>query len=234
MPNAETPPSALFIYKQHKEIMEEKIYQFLRSQLGNTSVSERTIRRKAAKLAKTITRDEDLTPEAVADDVADLKEWSGELNHEVSAKVEEFRKNHKAQPTPESKAQPEEQKPDAATAVILEKLSALENSLKERDFKDKADAMRVEVKSKSGELKVSRKDIWDNIAATINVGTESTSESLLAGVKKTYEDNLKLYFGDGAKPYNTSSETTGVRGGKDDFKAFAEQLRAEGKLPQNN
>ena len=40
--------------------MEEKIYQLLSEKLGKTSLSERTIKSKAARLAKKVTKEDEI------------------------------------------------------------------------------------------------------------------------------------------------------------------------------
>lgn len=69
--------------------MEEKIYQKLVAALGKTSLSERTIRSKAKRLAKTITKDEELTDDAISDSVDDLKDLAGNLSHEITTQLTE-------------------------------------------------------------------------------------------------------------------------------------------------
>lgn len=68
--------------------MEEKIYQKLIQSLGKTSLTERTIKAKAARLSKKITTEEQLTDDAISDAVEDLRDVEGQLNHEVKSAVE--------------------------------------------------------------------------------------------------------------------------------------------------
>ena len=67
--------------------MEEKIYQKINEGLGKTSLSERTIRSKAARLAAKIKTDEELTEDVLSDAVEDLRVLAGQLDHDVAEKV---------------------------------------------------------------------------------------------------------------------------------------------------
>lgn len=204
--------------------MEEKIYQFLVKQLGNTSVSERTIRRKAAKLAKTITTDEQLTAEAVADDVEDLKEWSGEKNHEVSEQVNKFKKEYKPQP------KPEEDTADTELEKLKQQVADMQKSLEAKDKESLIASIRLGVLNKAEELKISKKAVWKDCVNGLNLTNESTSESVLADAKKAYEQKVKDYFGDGATPYSTTSKAEETS--NDAIDGFFARKAEQGKFPK--
>ncbi|MEG1684572.1 MAG: hypothetical protein RR319_01305 [Bacteroides sp.] len=67
--------------------MKEKILQAIKEKLGKTSLSEKTIAKKAERLAKKITKDEEMTTDVIADAVDDLKDIEGQLNHDVAEQV---------------------------------------------------------------------------------------------------------------------------------------------------
>lgn len=68
--------------------MEEKIYQLLSEKLGKTSLSERTIKSKAARLAKKVTKEDEITDDFILDAVSDLKDLEGQFGHDLKTELE--------------------------------------------------------------------------------------------------------------------------------------------------
>lgn len=64
--------------------MKEKIFSKLKETIGKTSLSERTLQKKAEILAKSITSEDLLTEELMADVIDELKTLEGQLNHDVA------------------------------------------------------------------------------------------------------------------------------------------------------
>lgn len=70
--------------------MKEKILQKIKTALGTTQLSDRTLNEVAVDfLAQTITTDEQLTDEAIANQVKWLKVMEGQLNHDVAEKLKQ-------------------------------------------------------------------------------------------------------------------------------------------------
>jgi hypothetical protein len=113
--------------------MEEKIYQAIVKGLGKTSLSERTLNAKAARLAKKITKDEELTDEVVQDAVEDLKETEGQLNHEIAEKEKAL--DEKRQKEKKEKEGPKE-KPDDEPPSWFKKTQEEQNARLEKIEKD--------------------------------------------------------------------------------------------------
>lgn len=119
--------------------MEEKIYQAIVKGLGKTSLSERTLKAKAARLAKKITKDEDLTDEVVNDAVEDLKETEGQLNHEIAEKEKAL--GEKKQKEKEQKKESGNDQGDEPPSWFKKHQEEQEKLLKERLEKIEKDAL---------------------------------------------------------------------------------------------
>lgn len=86
--------------------LEEKIYQLLSEKLGKTSLSERTIKSKASRLAKKVTKEDEITDDLISDAVSDLKDLEGQFGHDlktelekqVKAKEEEWKNKYSPKP----------------------------------------------------------------------------------------------------------------------------------------
>ena len=103
--------------------MEEKIYQQLLEKLGKTSLSERTIRAKAAQIAKKITTEEALTDDVIANNVEDLQVLDGQLSKDVADLVKvAIEKQPKPTPTPTPTPTPKE----GERHKLLERLEQME------------------------------------------------------------------------------------------------------------
>lgn len=118
--------------------MTEKIYQKLLEKLGKTSLSERTVKTYAGQLAKTVTKDEELTDEVIASAVEMLKALGGQYDHDLA---EAIKKNP---PKPEP-PKPEPPKPEPSKdepfkdyekrIAELERLSRQQEERYEREIK---------------------------------------------------------------------------------------------------
>ena len=118
--------------------MTEKIYQKLLEKLGKTSLSERTVKTYAGQLAKTVTKDEELTDEVIASAVEMLKALGGQYDHDLA---EAIKKNP---PKPEP-PKPEPPKPEPTKdepfkdyekrIAELERLSRQQEERYEREIK---------------------------------------------------------------------------------------------------
>lgn len=204
----------------------EQILSQIKEKLGQTSLSDRTLTDYVnAHL-----------PEGEPDDAyfdkhaGFLKSLNGQYSHDVAAEVNEFKKNYKPQPD-----KPKEETPPKGDDELLKRLEALEMARENEKKANALNSIRAEVKAKATELKVANKAIWNDVAETIQVKEDATSEDLLAEVKKTYEKKLKQYTGEGAIPYGgdqKSGATVSAEEAKAKVEAFKEKQRARGKLPK--
>lgn len=213
----------------------EKILSEIRSKVGQTRISDRTL---TTYINRHAPKDGDPDEAFFNDAVEFVRELNGNYSHDVATdvntqvetKINEFKKNYKPQQEP-----PKPDKPDEGNE-LLKRLEALE---KERENEKKAlavNSLRSEVKSKADELKVSNKALWNDVVAAIEVKDGATSESLLGEAKKAYEQKLKDYTGEGAMPYGGSqrggSPQVSSEEAKDKREAFKKRMQAQGRLPK--
>ncbi|MEA4949263.1 MAG: hypothetical protein VB068_06375 [Petrimonas sp.] len=203
----------------------EKILSEIKTKVGQTSLSDKTLTDYINGNLPT----EGIEPDEAYFDKHSgiLKSLSGNFSHDVANQVNEFKKNYKPQPD-------KKDEPDKTDNELLKRLEKLEE---EREKEKKAfavNSLRSEVKSKAGELKVANKALWNDVAETITVKDDVTSETLLAEVKKTYEKKLKDYTGEGASPYDGGKRATQVSSeeAKDKREAFKKKMQAQGRLPK--
>jgi hypothetical protein len=208
----------------------EQILSEIKTRVGQISLSDRTLTDYISAHL----------PEGEPDDayytkhVEFLKSLNGNYSHDVANEVNEFKKNYKPQPVEPKK---EETLPKGDDE-LLKRLEALEKAYQEEKRANAINSIRAEVKGKATELKVANKAIWNDVVETIQVKDETTSEDLLAEVKKTYERKLKEYTGEGASPYGGSQRsgapTISAEDAKAKVEAFKEKQRARGKLPKKD
>lgn len=211
----------------------EKILSQIKSKVGQTDVSDQSI----ADYVKLHLPDDAEPDEAFYDKAVKLiKSFQGNMSNfaattvrkQVDAKLNELKNSQS----------PEAETPKEGDSELLKRLEALEKAYQEEKRVNAINSIRAEVKSKATELKVANKAIWNDVVETIQVKDETTSEDLLAEVKKTYERKLKEYTGEGAIPYGGSQRsgapTISAEDAKAKVEAFKEKQRARGKLPKKD
>lgn len=206
---------------------QEQILSEIKAKVGQTSLSDKTL---TDYVSANI-------PEGEPDEayftkhVNILKSLNGNYSHDVANQVNEFKKNYKPQQEP-----PKVETPPKGDDELRKRLEALEKAYQEEKKANALNSIRAEVKSKAAELKVANKAIWNDVVESIQVEDDSTSENLLAEVKKTYERKLKEYTGEGASPYGgnqrSGAPAVSTEEAKARIEAFKEKQRARGKLPK--
>lgn len=130
--------------------MTEKIYQKLLEKLGKTSLSERTVKTYAGQLAKTVTKDEELTDEVIASAVEMLKALSGQYDHDLAEAIK------KTPPKPEP-PKPEPPKPeppkDEPFKDYEKRIAELEKKSKEQEERYEREIKAVKLKNVSDAVK---------------------------------------------------------------------------------
>lgn len=106
--------------------MKEKIFSRIKDGLGKTSLSERTLQKKAEILAKIITSDELLTEAMMADVIDELKTYEGQINHAVAEAI----KNQIPAPVTKDKVAVPEPKVDDDDGEFRKKMLAEIEALK--------------------------------------------------------------------------------------------------------
>ena len=201
---------------------QEQILSTLIEQLGQTSLSERTLR--------------DYVSENIPEEgkefnferhVRFLKSLDGNFSHDVAAQVEDFKKNYNPQPKETDKDNESESKKekDSVNESILRRLEELENHMKESNKISRESSLKAEVDAMKDSLKVHNKNLWKDCVNSLEVNSDDTHDSLVAKAKKLYEKKLKEYFGDGAAPYGgktleqSQADTKRAKDAQDAFEA---------------
>lgn len=207
---------------------QEQILTTLTGQLGQTSLSARTI---ADYVSENLPKE---GQEFNYDKhVKILKSLNGNFSHsvaeQVTKQVDEFKKNYKPEPTPS----PEPPK-DGSNDEITRRIAALEDELKESRRINRENSMRSKISSMSGSLKVANENLWRDCVSSLEIGENDNEETLTSKAKSRYEKKLKEYFGNGATPYGGGSGSTtppvNTKEAEERRKAFKEQMKSRGRL----
>ena len=130
--------------------MTEKIYQKLLEKLGKTSLSERTVKTYAGQLAKTVTKDEELTDEVIASAVEMLKALSGQYDHDLAEAI----KKNPPKPEPPKPEPPKPEPPKDEPFKDYEKrIAELEKKSKEQEERYEREIKAVKLKNVSDAVK---------------------------------------------------------------------------------
>jgi hypothetical protein len=209
----------------------EKILSQIKARVGKTDVSDQSI----ADYVKLHLPDDAEPDEAFYDKAVKLiKSFQGNMSNfaattvrkQVDAKLNELKNSQS----------PEAETPKEGDSELLKRLEAIEQALANERKANAINSLRNSVKAKAAELKVANKAIWNDVVEFVKIPDEATEDVLLDQVKKTYEQKLKEYTGNGATPYGggqraaaqhmSTEEATAKR------EAFKESLRKSGKLPK--
>ena len=165
--------------------MTEKIYQKLLEKLGKTSLSERTVKTYAVQLAKTVTKDEELTDEIIANAVEMLKALGGQYDHDLA---EAIKKNPpKPEPPKPEPPKPEPPKPDEPFKEYEKRIADLEKKSREQEERYEREIKAVKLK----ELSDSVKKQLQSSGCTNSLVLELAFAKSTIDVEKSLDDNVK-------------------------------------------
>lgn len=165
--------------------MTEKIYQKLLEKLGKTSLSERTVKTYAGQLAKTVTKDEELTDEIIANAVEMLKALGGQYDHDLA---EAIKKNPpKPEPPKPEPPKPEPPKPDEPFKAYEKRIADLEKKSREQEERYEREIKAVKLK----ELSDSVKKQLQSSGCTNSLVLELAFAKSTIDVEKSLDDNVK-------------------------------------------
>lgn len=231
---AENSKGTTFTATQTTKLMEkEKLLSELKTRVGTTALSDRTIDEYATSILPTVTSDEMVNDAFWTAHTAILKSFEGNLNHEVANRVNVFKseweKNHPQTPPP-----PQDPPKDDKYETLLKEIEGLKKANEESQKKSAIESLRTQALSKGNELNISNANLWKDCVNAARIGDDATFESVLSQVKGDYEARLKSYFGDGAMPYGGSQSPQRVSKESANAKreAFKEKMRSQGKLPK--
>lgn len=217
-----------------KETLKSRIV----AKLGKTSLSDRSIN----DFAESILPFAQETDEYIEAQCRILRSMEGQIRHETSVGIEDFKKGYK----PDEKKEPEEKKDPKTEGndgyqAILEKLNQMQesyNTLKTDFDNQKTEAARAAAKSKvidtlRKRIKSATGDepnefVFGVTTSDVTVDENADIESLIGGLTESYNSNMKKAgLGTGAPAF-------GNGGSGSDSKAidsFFEKKALEGKFP---
>lgn len=210
----------------------EQILSQIKEKVGQTNLSDQTL---TDYIGENMPADGVEPDEAYfAKHVKVLKSLNGNFSKsvadtvktQVTAKIEEFKKNYKPAPTPSV------ENPPKGDDELAKRLEALEQAYAKEKKTNVINSLKSNVKAKAETLKVARKSIWDDVVDAIEVPDDATEDTLLATARPAYEAKLKSYLGEGASPYQGNPTPPKNDGSQlDDF--FARKAE-QGKMPKKN
>jgi len=221
--------------KNQEKMDKEKLLSSFNQQIGKTSLSERTLSEYVGAICEGVT-DESLTDSFWASQKQILKTIEGQLNFDVTSKINAFKSDWEKQHPNDGKGKEkiEDFKESEAYKSLLSEIDNLKQASAQKSKDDLINGLRVGVKGKSDELKVSNKALWNDIVATISVSDEETLDTLTEKTKSMYESKLKSYMPSAVPFGSDTTKTTSVTQAEAEAKrnAFKARMIAEGRLSQ--
>ena len=183
--------------------MEEKIYQKLKAGLTNSSLSERTIRAAAKRMALKVSEETQITEDFITDGVELLKELNGQLSKDVA----EIVKKQTDKPIEKKVEEPQPKDADDAQSKINEMLQKL-SDMEKRFQESQRQAVHQSIKAKAAELlrskKADREYILQNALDKVEIADTDTPDTFAEKVIPIYDREFKLAYGDSAAPRASS------------------------------
>ena len=213
----------------------EQLLSELKTKLGTTSLSERTLSEYVGNVLPTITSDEQVNDTFYAAHVGILKSIEGQLNKDVADRVKtaksEWEKNH---PTPTPNPNPNPTDPKNELNKELEEMkstiAAMQQKLEAADKAKLSSDMMASVKSAMKAKGATDEAVMLYTFKGENIDTTKSVEELTESYLKTYDANYRTLRGDGASPRNGDGN---LKPQDDSFmKNFFAQKAAEGKFPE--
>ena len=185
----------------------EQLLSGIKSKLGTTGLSERTLSEYVANILPTITSDEQVNDTFYATHIAILKSLEGQLNKDVADRVKmaqsEWEKNRQ---TPNPNPNPNPTDPKNEPNKELEDMKAMIVAMQQKlEAADKAKLSSDLLASVQSAMKV--KGATDEAVLMFtfkgeNIDTTKSVDELTESYLKTYDANYKTLRGDGASPRN--------------------------------
>lgn len=198
--------------------MKARILAALKTKYANLGLGERAFDGVASLLVKTVAKEEEIETAVAGNEVEVLlKSIQSAVDAErtratnaVKA-LDEYKRFH---PEVEPKPEPAGNNGNPDIAKLMEdldkqrtELDALKANYENQLKQGRYNAMREAVRGKADELRVSNIPLWNDVAAGMTVGDDTTEDGLLAAMKSAYEAKLKSYIGEGAAPYRGDGTT---------------------------
>lgn len=177
--------------------MEEKIYQKLKAGLTNSSLSERTIRAAAKRMALKVNEETQITEDFITDGVELLKELNGQLSKDVA----EIVKKQLEKPSPSPQSPPDAPPPPAPQDNdLVKRLEAMEARFQEAQKQNRILALKAEAEGKARLKQATNQYILSNAFNKLVISDDDTADTLAEKVIPIYDQEFKLAYGDSAAP----------------------------------
>ena len=164
--------------------MTEKIYQKLLEKLGKTSLSERTVKTYAGQLAKTVTKDEELTDEVIASAVEMLKALGGQYDHDLA---EAIKKNPPKTDPPKTDPPKTDPPKDEPFKDYEKRIAELEKKSQEQEERYAREIKAVKLKNISDAVKKQLQSSGCNNSLVLELAFAKSS----IDTEKSVDDNAK-------------------------------------------
>lgn len=213
----------------------EQLLSELKTKLGTTSLSERTLSEYVGNVLPTITSDEQVNDTFYAAHVGILKSIEGQLNKDVADRVKtaksEWEKNHpNLNPNPNPNPTDPKNEPNKELEEMKSMIAAMQQKLEAADKAKLSSDMMASVKSAMKAKGATDEAVMLYTFKGENIDTTKSVEELTESYLKTYDANYRTLRGDGASPRNGDGN---LKPQDDSFmKNFFAQKAAEGKFPE--
>lgn len=214
----------------------EQLLSELKSKLGTTSLSERTLGDYVANILPTVTSDEQVNDTFYAAHVGILKSLEGQFNKDVADRVKiaqsEWEKNHpKPQPNPNPNPTDPKNEPNKELEEMKAMIAAMQRKLEDADKATLEKNLLENVKSAMKAKGATDEAVMLYTFKGESIDTTKSVDELTESYLKTYDANYKTLRGDGASPRNGDGNPNPKEDKfLDDY--FARKA-AEGKFPEN-
>jgi hypothetical protein len=186
-------------------MVKEQLLSELKSKLGTTSLSERTLSDYVANILPTVTSDEQVNDTFYAAHVGILKSLEGQFNKDVADRVKaaqgEWEKNHPT-PTPNPNPNPSEPKdePNKGYEELKAAIAAMQQKLDEAAKEKQAASLLESVKTAMKVKGATDEAVMLYTFKGESIDTTKSVDELTESYLKTYDANYKTLRGDGASP----------------------------------
>ena len=223
-----------------QKMTKEELLTALQGKLGtNSNLSNRTLETYAEQMASAMGENFSISDEFVDNQTNILKSIGGQLSHDISVGIEDWKKSNPTTTTTTTtqggnKLQPQSGEP-SEYAKLLEKLNSLEERLdgeasakKLTEYKSK---LTNALKAKLG--KDSNDYIISNVVNSTELNVEKDIDSILGDIEQSYNAEYKKCFGNAAKPANPQPGGTSGRTDEQNSRlnSFKDRMRSRGLLP---
>ena len=213
----------------------EQLLSELKSKLGTTGLSERTLSEYVGNLLPTITSDEQVNDAFYVAHVGILKSMEGQLNKDVADRVKSARsewEKTRQTPTPNPNPNPTDPKnePNKELEEMKSMIAAMQQKLEAADKAKLSSELLANVKSAMKAKGATDEAVMLYTFKGESIDTTKSVDELTESYLKTYDANYKTLRGDGASPRNGDGNPTAKEDKfLDDY--FARKA-AEGKFPE--